>query len=125
MTAAKLPPVTAALAGAMLQVGGTVGALLLCWWVQKHRFFMVAIMFVIAVPVVGSIGYAGLTSKAVLLSATFFAGFFVLGIQSSINAIGALIYPTSLRANGSGWELGLGRIGSIVGPLVGALLIGH
>jgi len=124
MTAAKLPPATAALAGAMLQVGGTVGALLLCWWVQKHRFFVVAIMFVIAVPVVGSIGYAGLTSKAALLTATFFAGFFVLGIQSSINAIGALIYPTSLRANGSGWELGLGRIGSIVGPLVGALLIG-
>ena len=65
-----------------------------------------------------------MTSKAALLTATFFAGFFVLGIQSSINAIGALIYPTSLRANGSGWELGLGRIGSIVGPLVGALLIG-
>jgi AAHS family 4-hydroxybenzoate transporter-like MFS transporter len=124
MTAAKLPPATAALAGAMLQVGGTVGALMLCWWLQKHRFLAVAIMFVIAVPVVASIGYAGLTSKAVLLTATFFAGFFVLGIQSGINAIGALVYPTSLRANGSGWELGIGRIGSIAGPLVGALLIG-
>jgi AAHS family 4-hydroxybenzoate transporter-like MFS transporter len=124
MTAAKLPPATAALAGAMLQVGGTVGALVLCWWLQKHRFFAVAIMFVVAVPVVGSIGFAGLTSKAVLLTATFLAGFFVLGIQSGINAIGALVYPTSLRANGSGWELGIGRIGSIVGPLVGALLIG-
>src|SRR5476651_1293385 len=124
MTAAKLPPATAALAGASLQVGGTIGALVLCWWLQKHRFLAVAIMFAIAVPVVGSIGYAGLTSKAALLTATFFAGFFVLGIQSSINAIGALIYPTSLRANGSGWELGIGRIGSIAGPLVGALLIG-
>jgi AAHS family 4-hydroxybenzoate transporter-like MFS transporter len=124
MTAAKLPPATAALAGAMLQAGGTVGALSLCWWLQKHRFFAVAIMFVVAVPVVGSIGYAGLTSKVALLTATFFAGFFVLGIQSAINAIGALIYPTSLRANGSGWELGIGRIGSIAGPLVGAMLIG-
>jgi MFS transporter, AAHS family, 4-hydroxybenzoate transporter len=124
MSAAKLPPATVALAGASLQVGGTVGALGLCWWLQKHRFLAVAIMFVVAVPVVGSIGYAGLTSKAALLLATFFAGFFVLGIQSAINVIGALIYPTSLRANGSGWELGLGRIGSIVGPLVGALLIG-
>ncbi len=124
MTAAKLPPTTVALAGAMLQVGGTVGALGLCWWLQKHRFLAVAIMFVIAVPVVGSIGFAGLTSKAALLTATFFAGFLVLGIQSGINVIGALIYPTSLRANGSGWELGIGRIGSIAGPLVGALLIG-
>src|SRR5471030_323252 len=64
MTAAKLPPTTVALAGAMLQVGGTTGALLLCWWLQKHRFLAVAIMFVVAVPVVGSIGFAGLTSKA-------------------------------------------------------------
>ncbi|MGH6726925.1 MAG: MFS transporter [Pseudolabrys sp.] len=124
MTAAKLPPATAALAGAALQVGGTVGALVLCWWLQKHRFLAIAIMFAIAVPIVGSIGFAGLTSKTALLTATFFAGFFVLGIQSGINVVGALIYPTSLRANGSGWELGIGRIGSIVGPLVGGWLIG-
>ena len=38
----------------------------------------------------------------------------MLGIQSGINVIGAMVYPTSLRANGSGWELGIGRIGSIV-----------
>lgn len=124
MTATKLPPATAALAGALLQVGGTVGALLLCWWLQRHRFLALAVMFAVAVPVVASIGFAGLASKAAVLTATFFAGFFVLGIQSGINVIGALIYPTSLRANGSGWELGIGRIGSIAGPLVGALLIG-
>ena len=68
---------------------------------------------------VGSIGFAGLTSQAALLTATFFAGFIVLGIQIGINVVGAMLYPTSLRANGSGWQLGLGRIGSIVGPLAG------
>ena len=51
----------AALTGAALQVGGTVGALLLCWWLQRQRFLAIAILFVIAVPVVGSIGYAGLS----------------------------------------------------------------
>jgi len=65
-----------------------------------------------------------LPSEAALLTATFFAGFLVLGIQSGINVVGAMIYPTSLRANGSGWELGIGRIGSIVGPLVGAVFVG-
>jgi AAHS family 4-hydroxybenzoate transporter-like MFS transporter len=124
MTAAKLPPATAALSGAVLQVGGTVAAIGLCWWVQRHRFLAIAIMFTGAIPVVASIGYAGMTSQSVLLIATFFAGFLVLGIQTGINAVGALIYPTSLRANGSGWQLGIGRIGSIVGPLAGALLIG-
>jgi len=74
--------------------------------------------------VVSSIGYAGLSSTAALLSVTFLAGAVVLGIQSGINVVGAMIYPTSLRANGSGWELGVGRIGSIVGPMLGALFVG-
>ena len=124
MGAAHVPPQTAALAGAALQVGGTVGALVLCWWLQRQRFLAIAILFVIAVPVVASIGYAGLTSTTALLIATFFAGFIVLGIQSGINVVGALIYPTSLRANGSGWQLGIGRLGAIVGPLLGALFVG-
>jgi AAHS family 4-hydroxybenzoate transporter-like MFS transporter len=124
LTAAKLPPATAALAAALMQVGGTVGALTLCWWLQRHRFLAIAIMFLLAVPVVGAIGFAGLTSTAALLTATFIAGFLVLGIQTGINVVGAMIYPTSLRASGSGWELGIGRFGSIVGPLVGALLVG-
>ncbi len=124
MTATKLPPATAALSGALLQVGGTVGAIGLCWWLQRHRFFALAVMFAVAVPVVAVIGYAGMTTTAALLTATFFAGFLVLGIQTGLNGVGALIYPTSLRANGSGWQLGIGRIGSIVGPLAGGLLIG-
>jgi AAHS family 4-hydroxybenzoate transporter-like MFS transporter len=125
MAAAKLPPTTGALAGAALQVGGTVGALLLCWWVQRRRFLAIAILFVVAVPVVGAIGFAaGLSSTAILLSVTFLAGAVVLGIQSGINVVGAMIYPTSLRANGSGWQLGIGRLGAIVGPLLGALFVG-
>jgi AAHS family 4-hydroxybenzoate transporter-like MFS transporter len=124
MGAAHVPPQMAALAGAALQVGGTVGALLLCWWLQKARFLAIAILFVIAVPVVGSIGYAGLSSTGALIAATFFAGFIVLGIQSGINVVGAMIYPTSLRANGSGWQLGIGRFGAIIGPLLGALFVG-
>ena len=117
LTAAKLPPATAAIAAALLQVGGTVGALSLCWWLQRHRFLAISFLFVLAVPVVGSIGFAGLTSQTALLTANFFAGFIVLGIQIGINVVGAMLYPTSLRANGSGWQLGLGRIGSIVGQL--------
>jgi AAHS family 4-hydroxybenzoate transporter-like MFS transporter len=124
MGAAHVPPQTAALAGAALQVGGTVGALVLCWWLQKARFLAIAILFVIAVPVAGSIGYAGLSSTSALITATFFAGFIVLGIQSGINVVGAMIYPTSLRANGSGWQLGIGRLGAIIGPLLGGLFVG-
>ena len=114
---------TAAIATALLQVGGTVGALSLSPWLDKHRFLAITILFVIAVPVVGSIGFAGLRSPTDLMVTTFLAGFCVLGIQSGINVAGALVYPTSLRANGSGWQLGIGRLGSIVGPLIGAWFV--
>ena len=123
LTAAKLPPATAALAGASIQIGGTVGSLLMARWLVKHRFLAISLLFVIAVPVVASIGFVGIASETALLIVTFIAGFCVLGIQSGINVAGALVYPTSLRANGSGWELGIGRLGSIVGPLVGALFV--
>ncbi len=124
MAALKLPPSVGAMAGAMIQVGGTIGSLVLARWFQRQQFLAIAIVFVIAVPAVASIGYAGLTSTTALVAATFFAGFCVLGIQTGINVVGALVYPTSLRANGSGWELGIGRIGSIVGPILGAFFVG-
>ncbi|HLH88680.1 MAG TPA: MFS transporter [Xanthobacteraceae bacterium] len=123
VTAAKASQTVAALTGSALQIGGTVGALVLCWWLQRQRFFAIAILFVIAVPVVGAMGYAGLSSTTALVAVAFLAGFVVLGIQSGINVVGAMIYPTSLRANGSGWQLGLGRFGAIIGPFAGTLLV--
>ncbi|MGC1466767.1 MAG: MFS transporter [Pseudolabrys sp.] len=124
LVAAKLPLSTAGLAISSLQVGGTVGALLLARWFERQQFLAIAVVFLISVPIVALIGYAGITSVPALMITTFFAGFCVLGVQTGINVAGALVYPTSLRANGSGWELGIGRIGSIVGPLLGALFVG-
>lgn len=39
-----------------------------------------------------------------------------------INLSGRM-YPTLLRSTGVGWALGVGRVGSILGPVVGGLLI--
>lgn len=49
LTAAKLPPATAALAGGLLQGGGAVGALALSAWVQRHRFLGLSLLFLLAV----------------------------------------------------------------------------
>jgi len=35
------------------KAGGTVGALSMCWWLQRHRFLAISFLFVLAVPVVG------------------------------------------------------------------------
>ena len=53
----------------------------------------------------------------------FAAGFFVIGSQYCMNALAANYYPTALRSTGVGWALGIGRIGSIIGPVVGGIMI--
>jgi AAHS family 4-hydroxybenzoate transporter-like MFS transporter len=52
MAMLKLPPSVGALAGAMIQIGGTVGSLALARWFERQRFFAIAIVFVVAVPAV-------------------------------------------------------------------------
>jgi AAHS family 4-hydroxybenzoate transporter-like MFS transporter len=47
-----------------------------------------------------------------------------VGGQTAINALSATYYPTDMRATGIGAGLGIGRIGAIIGPVVGGVLMG-
>src|SRR5436309_243012 len=72
LTAAKLPPATAALSSAALQVGGTVGTLALLGWINRRQFLAISILLLVAVPVVGAIGSIGINgSQGALLAASF------------------------------------------------------
>jgi MFS transporter, AAHS family, 3-hydroxyphenylpropionic acid transporter len=63
-----------------------------------------------------------LTSILVLSGA---AGFFLLGANYALYGVAASYYPTSVRGTGSGASVAVGRLGSIVGPvLAGVLLTG-
>jgi AAHS family 4-hydroxybenzoate transporter-like MFS transporter len=50
--------------------------------------------------------------------AVFADGFCVVGGQSGANSLAAEFYPTGIRATGSGWAMGIGRAGSIVGGVL-------
>lgn len=50
-------------------------------------------------------------------------GLCIVGGQPAVNAMAAIYYPTALRSTGVGWSLGVGRIGSILGPVIGGELI--
>lgn len=54
---------------------------------------------------------------------TFAAGFMIIGAQGGLNALAAGFYPTAVRSTGVGWALGVGRIGSIIGPLLGGVFL--
>lgn len=114
---------TAVLVGTTLQVGGVIGTLLLGRFIERWGFIKVlATSFVIACIAVAAIGQ---TSHALVLLeiVVFVAGFCIVGGQPAVNAFAAVGYPTDLRATGIGWSLGIGRIGSVLGPIVAGMLI--
>ena len=52
------------------------------------------------------------------------AGIGIGGCQHGINSVSGALYPPEIRATGTGWALGFGRIGQIGGPLIGGTLLG-
>ncbi len=83
---------------------------------------VVTVLYTLAAGFIFAIGLAG--ANVSLLAATIVGcGMCVIGGQSFINVLSAVIYPTSVRSTGVGWALGVGRIGAVVGPVVGGLLL--
>jgi MFS transporter, AAHS family, 4-hydroxybenzoate transporter len=103
--------------------GGMIGGLVISRLIDRTGLLAVLGFFLVACPAVGLIGFPGL-GPAMVAAIVFVAGFAVFGIQHGINAVSGLIYPTRMRANGAGWAFGVGRLGGIAGPMLGALLIG-
>ena len=112
----------AAVIGSMLQVGGVVGTFALGSVIDRFSFRALALVYFIAIFAIGAIGQLG-HSIVFVTMAIFAAGFCTVGGQIAANALAAGFYPTSVRSTGVGWALGIGRVGSIIGPLVGGALM--
>ena len=114
---------TAVLVSTALQAGGTLGAFGLAWLIAKRGFMpMLIATFAVATISIALIGQPGV-SLVMLFVLVFLAGWCVVGGQPGLNALAATYYPTDLRSTGVGWGLGIGRMGAIVGPYVGGMLM--
>lgn len=120
--ASGLDPNEAALASGLYHVGGTLGGLLISILLDRFGVVVIAIFLLCAGPVVASIGM-GEVPYGVLLALSLGSGVFVLGAQFGNNAAAGMLYPTEIRAKAVGLAFSVGRFGSILGPLVGGLLI--
>ena len=113
----------AVLIASLFQIGGTFAPPLLGWIIDRVGFFGVMVCTYLAAA--GAIAGLGVVGPEVgpLSLAVFAAGFCVVGGQGSANALASSLYPTVIRGTGVGWALGIGRIGSIVGPAIGATML--
>jgi MFS transporter, AAHS family, 4-hydroxybenzoate transporter len=110
-----------AYSGSLYQLGGAIGGLCMGILIDRFGLWIMVALFSLAVPIAAFTGTPGL-SVPLLLAMAFLSGGAITGMQSALNAGAGLIYPTALRANDVGYALGVGRIGSISGPLIGSLL---
>jgi AAHS family 4-hydroxybenzoate transporter-like MFS transporter len=114
---------TAVLIGTMFQVGGVVACLLIGLPIDRFGAYRVLpLLYGAGIVLVILLGQAG-ASVPLLMLLTFGAGLCVVGGQNSANALAAIFYPTAIRSTGVGWALGIGRVGAIIGPLVGSFLV--
>lgn len=114
---------TASLVTTMFQVGGTVGAIVLGWLMDRvapHR--VLATSYMLAGLFIAAIG--SLSGNPVLAGLVVFcAGFCVSGSQVGANALSAGFYPTDCRATGVSWANGVGRMGSVLGSVGGGAML--
>jgi MFS transporter, AAHS family, 4-hydroxybenzoate transporter len=107
----------------LFQFGGAIGSVFFGWILdRKNGILWVALICLVGVPVIAGIGHATFW-QALLMTLVFLAGVCVVGTQTVLNALGGGLYPSTLRASGAGWASGMGRIGGILGPLLGSILI--
>jgi MFS transporter, AAHS family, 4-hydroxybenzoate transporter len=113
---------TASLVTAMFHVGGVLGSVTLGRIMDKldpHRVLGVAY----ALAGVFIITFRGVAAVPWLMAlAVFGAGLCAAGGQGGINALAASAYPTTSRATGVSWAHGVGRLGSVLGSMLGGVL---
>jgi AAHS family 4-hydroxybenzoate transporter-like MFS transporter len=123
MTRAGFSIQTGILGPVVMNLGGILGTVILGVLLTRAGAALV-IAGGLTLTAVGTVltGFA-LSAGTMVLPLIFFTGMFLLGSINSNNTLMTTFYPTRLRTTGTGWGLGIGRIGGAVGPAVGGFLL--
>jgi len=107
----------------VLHWGGTVAAVITVFVLSRLGLYWALTLLLLGLAGCFTIATTGFSSALVLTAAVSMAGFGIIGCQGELNASAGLIYPVSCRPTGVGSALGVGRIGSLSGPLVGGYVL--
>lgn len=114
---------TAIYATSTLNFGGVVGGLAVGMLIDRTGpFTVLGTAYAVAAVFIGVMATAS-QNPALLYGSLFVVGIGVVGAQIGMNAVASSLYPTTLRSTGIGWALGIGRLGSILGPMVGGVML--
>jgi benzoate transport len=107
----------------LLNFGGIIGGLMFGYFASRSNARRLAPYMFLAL-FLAIVAYGSLRSGFVpLMTAAFVTGFFMIGSMGSLYMIVPAIYPPRIRSTGTGMAIGIGRMGAVVGPYLGGLLI--
>lgn len=107
----------------LFQIGGTVGAIVVGWAMDRRNpNTVIATSYALGGAFILLLGAFSLESS-LLAFGVIAAGFCMSGAQTGLNAFAPGYYPTDFRATGVSWMLGIGRFGAIFGSLIGGAVL--
>jgi AAHS family 4-hydroxybenzoate transporter-like MFS transporter len=122
---AGLPLQDALMGTIIFNLSGIVGSIVCTQMIDRKLAKPIVILvggYLAGAVAVFCIGFAG-TVFFQIMATIFLAGFFIVGTQLSLNAYITNYYPTAIRGTGVGWSQVTGRLGALLGPLVGGALV--
>lgn len=121
---AGLSPTQASYVGVINGAFGTLGHLsigLLTRWIDETRLTGIYFAMVVVVLVIfGTIP----ANPVLLLGTSGVLTLFTVGAYTGLFLVAIKVYSAEMRNTGVGFVVGWGRVGAIIGPMLGGLLIG-
>jgi AAHS family 4-hydroxybenzoate transporter-like MFS transporter len=112
----------AANAASVNSAAGALGGLLLMRFTDRLGAIAIAIMPLIAAPLLLLAGFVDLGYWG-FLAANALIAVFLIGGHFGLHSIAGIFYPSAYRSNGAGWAISVAKIGSIAGPLIAGRLL--
>jgi AAHS family 4-hydroxybenzoate transporter-like MFS transporter len=112
-------------AATVSSIGGLLGAfagVAIMRMAERYGLLVVAFVPALIIPIALLIGFDMVTGP-LFLPLIVIQAMLVGGGHTAIISQLALYYPTAIRASAGGWASAVGKIGGVVGPIVGAAVL--
>lgn len=118
-----IAPGVATLGVVMVNLGSIVGSFALGrLGLRFGTWVAILVGYGLGTIAIAAIGGSG-SSAPLLIVTTLLSGFLTVGAQLLAVALCSTFYDESLRATGVGAAVGVGRVGAIIGPVLGGVLL--
>jgi len=122
---AGLAPEQAPYASVTVNAAFIVFAIPLAYWLPKlNTAKILTFMLFTGMAVVIGLGLLIETQQwGYIFALIALAGFGIGGQQLALNYLVVAAYPTQVRATATGWAIGMGRMGAIIGSAIGGIIL--